>query len=146
MTFYTQIQTKGHPHPYALTLCKNFFADSSRLTNLKLRPDSSRGINAWLAEQVEWAMLLMHFSASPAVCHQCIDWHIRSGVPPFVQQGNGIMHIASQGWPMFLTPYWIGTDPYACGTHLLQSVPVGRADGFSCLKPHLCIHACSCMS
>jgi len=79
-------------------------------------------------------MLLMHFSTSPAVCHQCIDWHIRSGVPPFVQQGIGIVYTASQGWPMSLTPYWIGTDPYACGTHLLQSVPVGKADCFSCLK------------
>ena len=51
-----------------------------------------------------------------------------------------IVYIASQGWPTSLTPYWIWTTPYACGTHLLQSVPVGKAEFSLLLQTLICVY------
>jgi len=137
-----------HTHAYALNFscCTSTSLQTADMTDLKMRPRIS--INACLAQQVEWAAVEWAEVewAMLRVSHQCTDWHIRPDVSPCVQQGINTVHIASQGWPMSLTPYWLAlfamhmAHTY-CKVLLWVKLIVSPAS-----KPHLCICVCSCMS
>ena len=108
-------------------LCYNAVQGTSlqtaEMTELKMRPHIS--INAWLAENVEWAevekgMLLVHLPPSPAVFHQCTDWRIRArrlSLCATTDQycTHGFSRVANV--PQTILDW---ATAYACGPHLLQ--------------------------